>query len=115
MKRQAKSLQTKAKKNTVQPVNDPNGGKFWVTSATSGNRYLVSELANGGFQCTCKWAQYHQTDREPCTHVLAVQEYLEQAGNRALSFWSSPEDAARQHRPTERVGFGLWATSRKGQ
>ena len=110
MKRQAKTLQQKAKNNQVQPVAS---GKFWVTSATSGKRYLVSELSNGGFQCVCKWSEYHDTSKNPCSHTMAVREWLEVASNRKLSFWSAPEEAQRQHRPIERIGVGLWTTSRK--
>ncbi len=110
MKRQAKQLQDKAKRNEVEPAGS---GKFWVTSATSGKRYLVTEQATG-FACTCRWAEYHDTRIDPCTHVLAVEEWLEQAGGRSLSFWADPQAADRQHRPTELVGVGLWATSRKG-
>jgi len=109
MDRQAKTLQNKAKKNKVQPQGK---GEFSVTSATSGKTYTVTNLANGGFQCTCKWSQYHRTDLKPCSHCLAVEEWLEQAGNRSLSFWTSEEEAQRQHRPVMRVGQGLWATSR---
>jgi len=111
MKRQAKSLQTKAKKHDVRPAGP---GKFWAISATSGNRYLVSQLQNGGYACTCDWAKFHRTDFEPCSHVLAVQDYLEACDGRSLSFWADDESAERQHRPTERVGLGLWATSRIG-
>ena len=111
MKRQAKSLQTKAKKHDVRPADR---GKFWAISATSGNRYLVSRLESGGYACTCDWSKFHRTDFEPCSHVLAVQEYLELCKGRSLSFWSDSQDADRQHRPVERVGLGLWATSRAG-
>jgi len=111
MQRQAKSLQQKAKQHDVRPAGP---SQFWVISATSGKRYLVSRLQNGGYACTCKWSKFHRTDFEPCSHVLAVQELLEQCKGRKLSFWADTEGAERQHRPTERVGRGLWATSRAG-
>jgi len=111
MKRQAKSLQKKAKIHTIDAVGN---GKFWVTSASSGKRYLVSELEYGGFACTCDWSKYHRTDFEPCSHVLSVEEYLEKAGNRSLSFWADKAEASRQHRPVRWVGRGLLATSRTG-
>jgi len=107
--RQAKSLQKKAKMHTVDSLGN---GKFEVISASSGETYLVHELANGGFICTCDWGKYHRTDINPCSHVLAVEEWLEKAGNRSLSFWSDKEQASRQHRPTRWVGRGLLATSR---
>jgi len=109
MNRNAKGLQTKAKKNRVQPIG---GSEFLVTSATSGSQYLVTDLAGGGLQCTCEWSKYHRTDLKPCSHCLAVEEWLEQAGSRSLSFWASEDNAKRQHRPARLVGLGLWATSR---
>ena len=111
MTRNAKGLQTKSKKNQVQPLG---GSEFMVTSATSGERYLVTDLAGGGLQCTCEWSKYHRTDLKPCSHCLAVEEWLEQAGGRRLSFWAFEDDAKKQHRPARLVGLGLWATSRAG-
>ena len=111
MERHAKKLQQKAKKHTVNGIGN---GQFEVTSASSGGTYVVHELANGGFICVCDWGKWHRTDINPCSHVLAVEEYLEQAGGRALAFWASKEEASRQHRPTRWVGRGLLATSRVG-
>ena len=108
MKRQAKQLQSKAKKSQVGQNAD---GTFTVTSATSGKSYLVAQF-DSGFRCCCDWAKYHDTRFKPCSHVLAVEAYLEEAGTRSLSFWASEEDAKRQHRPVRRVGQGVWATSR---
>jgi hypothetical protein len=109
--RNAKALQKKAKKNQVRI--GANRAEFIVTSATSGNEYTVKALANGGFACCCDWAKWHDTSARPCSHVLAVIEWLEQAGNRSTSIWATPEDAKRQHRHIERVGLGLWVTSRR--
>jgi len=109
MTRQAKSLQKKAKIHTVNPLGN---GKFEVTSASSGEKYLVSELANGGFICVCDWGKWHRTDLNPCSHVLAVEEYLEVAGGRSLSFWADKEQAQQQHRPIRWMGHGLLSTSR---
>lgn len=110
MNRNAKGLQKKAKKHQVSPKGH---GRFAVTSASSGNTYTVVALQNGGFACCCDWAQYHDTSRRPCSHTLAVIEWLEQAGNRSTSVWASEDDAHRQHRHTEQVGYGLWMTTRK--
>ncbi len=108
MERHAKELQVKAKKHEVTHAGS---GRFWVTSASSGKRYLVREC-RVGFTCVCSWAEYNDTRMRPCSHVLAVEEWLEGVGNRALSFWSEEEDAKRQHRKTRWVGVGLLATSR---
>ena len=110
MRRHAKQLQTKSKKHEVSLGT--GRGQYIVTSATSGNEYTVTELAGGGFVCVCDWAKYHDTSREPCSHVISVMEHLEQAENRSLSVWETRADADRQHRPTDHIGFGLWTTSR---
>jgi len=112
MKRHAKTLQAKAKKNLVTPGS--GRGEFLVTSSTSGKRYTVKAHADNTFTCCCRWSQYHDTRRDPCSHVLAVMEWLEQSGARALSFWDNTEDLGRQHRRAEQIGRGLWASSRKG-
>lgn len=109
MNRQAKNLQAKAKKNQVAHISQ---GRYTVTSATSGKEYPVQEK-RGGHSCSCRWAKYHDTRINPCTHVLAVEEWLAQASGRSLSFWANDEDAKRQHRPTELVGVGLLATARR--
>jgi hypothetical protein len=110
MERHAKELQTKAKKHQVTPVGR---SQFLIDSSTSGRAYRIWQRRNGGFECSCPWSQYHDTSRRPCSHVLAVEEWLEAAGNRRLSFWADPAEAARQRRPVRRVGDGLWATSRR--
>lgn len=107
MNRHAKELQTKAKQHTVELARHG----WVVTSASSGNRYRVFER-RVGFTCNCRWAAHNDTRMKPCSHVLAVEEWLENAGNRSLSFWTDEEDAKRQHRPRRWVGVGLMATSR---
>lgn len=107
MKRNAKDLQAKAKRHTVNPVGN---GEFMVISFGSGKTYLVTDLADGGMNCTCEWTSYYKF--EPCSHILACENYLEQAGLRTLSFWGDEEQAQRQHRPIRRLSHGLWTTSR---
>lgn len=109
MKRHAKSLQSKAKKHQVQPGR----GSWLVTSARSGKGYRIWQRRNGGFECSCPWGDYHDTSKDPCSHVLALEEWLEVAGNRNLSFWATEEEAQRQRRPVRLVGNGIWATSRR--
>lgn len=108
MNRQAKKLQPKAKQNTVTRMG---AGRFEVTSSTSGNKYIVRDLGGDGFRCSCDWAKYHPA--KDCSHTLAVREWLAQANGASLSFWAAPDDAARQHRHTEALGFGLWSTERR--
>lgn len=108
MNRKAKSLQGKAKKHVVTPAGN---GHFAVESASSGNAYTVRDLGGNYFRCNCEWAAYHPM--QDCSHTLAVRDWLAHAANKSLSFWSNADDASRQHRPTENIGFGLWATERK--
>jgi len=107
MKRHAKLLQTKVKVCKVHPAGR---GHFEVVSP-SGSTYVVVDTASG-LICTCDWAAYHDTRSRPCSHALAVERWFSEAHGRLASFWSTPEDAARQHRRTRRVGTGLWMTER---
>jgi len=112
MKRQAKSLQAKAKLHDIRPVS--GRGQWIVVSGTSGEEYVVFALEYGGYACTCDWSKYHRLGSRPCSHILAVESYLESVKGRTLSYWADDESAERQHRPVERVGLDLWSTSRVG-
>lgn len=109
MKRNAKSLQEKAKTHKV--YLGKHRATYVVESGTSGESYTVWEMSDGSFRCSCEWARWNP--RDECGHTLSVREWLENSGNRSLSFWDSVEAAKRQHRPTEQVSSGLWQTSRK--
>ena len=110
MKRNAKSLQSKAKNHTVDAST---GGIFVVTSASSGNEYNVRSHKGGGFTCTCDFGLIYWRSRRPCSHILAVRDWLAEAGDRQQSYWPTQEDADRQRTPIEQVGPKLWATSRR--
>lgn len=112
MKRNAKSLQSKAKKHTVDASTD---GIFVVTSATSGIGYNVRSHKDGSFSCTCDFGLIYWRSRRPCSHILTVRDWLAEAGDRRESYWASKEDADRQRKQTERVGPNLWASSRRLQ
>jgi hypothetical protein len=108
--RNAKMLQAKAAKCEVVP--DVSHHVFVVRSP-SGSVYTVRAFPNGQWTCTCAWGLNHWRTDEPCSHILAARNWCEQSGMRALSFWADEESAQRQHRPVEKVGPELWATSRK--
>jgi hypothetical protein len=113
MQRHSKELQEKAKKCAVT-ADAEDHTKMWVDSP-SGKTYLLTEAANGGWYCTCRWSEYHDTSVRPCAHALACEMWIdEHLDDRKDSFWASEEAAKRQHQKTERVGLGLWKTSRKG-
>jgi hypothetical protein len=112
MKRNAKSLQAKAKLHDVKPVSGK--GQWVVISGTSQKQYTVFALEYGGYACTCKFGKRQHLGSRPCSHVLAVQDYLESCKGRTLSYWPDDESADKQHRPVKRVGLDLWSTSRAG-
>ena len=112
MKRNAKQLQAKAKTHDIKPVTGK--GQWVVTSGTSNNEYTVFALEYGGYACTCKFGKKQRLGSRPCSHILAVMDYLESVKGRTLSYWPDDESADRQHRPVERVGPDLWSTSRMG-
>ncbi len=109
MDRHAKELQQKSRKHQIKA--SANKGTFLIESSTSGTTYAVRAMTNGSFRCTCKWSEYNPT--KSCSHTMAVRQWLAVAGRKALSFWASTDDAARQHRSTERISNGLWATTRR--
>ena len=112
MNRNAKALQQKAKTHDIRPVSGK--GQWVVTSGTSNEEYTVFALEYGGYACTCDWSKYHRLGSRPCSHIMAVMDYLESIKGRSLSYWADDESAERQHRPVERVGLGLYSTSRLG-
>ena len=114
MNRRAKLLQSKVKAQAPR-VLELNEGVYDVASATSGTRYRVLNHWRGGYMCECEWSKWHDTRTMPCTHVLAVEEHRARQHARRLSLWACTDDAQRQHRPVERVGVGLYATSRKAE
>jgi uncharacterized Zn finger protein len=64
-------------------------------------------------RCTCTWAHYGGMG---CTHVMAALLKLADRKKRALSFWSTAEEAQRQKQRVLRLrgsGGDLWITSRQ--
>lgn len=108
MKRHAKALQSKSRKCQVYPLGS---GRFRVDSP-SGNSYLLHDTADG-VACSCDWSDYHDTTRRPCSHVLAVENWIEESHGRRLSFWATVDAADRQHRPLRQIGDGVWSTTRR--
>ncbi len=111
--RNAKGVQAKANGHQVRKVAD---GVYEVISGTSGRVYRV-ELVEGmnGATCTCDWGQWRpiRDRRSACSHVLAVHRYLAQNEGYRVSAWSSPQDAARQHRISRHIGDGVVLTYRR--
>lgn len=104
-----KRLQRESRRLKVTPLSTA-AASYRVSSGSQPERsYFVMvdpETLSG--QCTCPWAQYGGVN---CKHVLAVlrRHYAEQG---ELSFWASPQDARRQHRPVI-AGEQLYATVRR--
>jgi uncharacterized Zn finger protein len=83
---------------------------YQVRSASQPDRryFVLIDPATLSGQCTCPWAQYGGVN---CKHVLAVlrKHYANQG---EISFWATPQDALRQHRPII-AGAHLYATVRR--
>ncbi len=78
----------------------------------------IEKDGNGSVRarCTCPWAQ---NGGYGCSHVMAALAYLARRKHRAISFWPSRDDAARQkQRILHLLGdrspedTGLWITTR---
>lgn len=107
MNRRAKFLQGKQKLCEVTSV----GSGYYTVLSPSGETYIVHLGDEGRLRCNCEWSKYRP--HEPCSHRLAVVRCrMEQTQNRRPSWWSSEEDARRQHRPVAASGAGLWSTTR---
>ena len=103
MKRHSKKMQAKARKCTVQEVRGCEG--VYRVYSPSGNTYIATAE-----HCSCDWARYHPD--LICSHRMAVLNHIEeQKKGRRLSFWSTEDDAQRQHRPMK-AALDVWATSR---
>ncbi len=104
-----KALQSKSRTHEAIQTSETT---FEVTSGSSGNRYYVDLLPDGGMKCSCKWGQY-RTGKDPrsgCSHVQAA--YTLYTGRKA-SAWNTAQEAHRQHRPVIEIGDGVVLTTRK--
>ena len=109
MERHGKPLTRKSR--THQVFVSEIAGAFDVVSGSSEKTYTVRELSDGRFWCGCKWHEYHTFGE--CSHVLAVRQWLAQAGNRAVYAYSSMEEAKNAHRKIEDRNDGVTIASRK--
>ena len=104
-----KDLQQKSRRLEVVPLT-PEQGRYFVTSAAKNGSYYEVTLARDGLggSCSCPWGQY---GGENCKHVLAaLREHYASQGQ--ISFWSSLEQAQRQHRHMVQ-GERLYGTLRR--
>ena len=106
----AKPIQVKSRTHWVEEAAGYN--IYRVTSGSSGEQYTV-HFSEYGSTCSCPWGTKRSSVISGCSHVVAVNEYLDSLVGRRISVWISDEDAARQHRPTRRIGDGVVLTSRK--
>jgi hypothetical protein len=108
--RNAKSVQSKAKKNVVHPLGD---NRYQVVSASSGNVYNV-RVHGDCATCDCNWGAHRPAhdQRSGCSHVIATFGFIAEENGRKVSVWNSEADADRQHRPMLHIGNGVVLTSR---
>ena len=106
----AQPIQVKSRIHHVEETAGYNAYK--VTSGSSGEQYIVN-FSEHGSTCSCPWGTKRSSYISGCSHVVAVNEYLDSLVGRRISVWISDEDAARQHRPARKIGDGVILTSRK--
>lgn len=69
---------------------DPHPGHFHVTSAKSGNVYVVTPTGGDGASCTCEFGRHAKAGGPVCSHVKAVREFAAR-----VTVVSAAEDIAR--------------------
>jgi hypothetical protein len=106
-----KSIQSKSKTHKVLVLGN---GIYKVTSGESGEVYTVA-MTERGATCTCDWGMYREwvDPRSGCSHVVAAFRKSYEPRARAVSMWTSQEDADRQHRHQFNIGDGVTVTTRK--
>lgn len=120
--KQIKALRRKSRHLSVRLIRpgqpgDPYTAIVGSRSNAAFNHLVTVRFGPGGAieaRCTCPWAEHGGI---ACSHVIAVLSRMAAQKHRALSFWETPEEAARQkhaifhlagHRPEE----GIWITAR---
>lgn len=104
--RNAKQLQAKSRQHSITRHSDSH---YILTSGSSGHKYVVNPVK---LTCSCPFGQYNK--KSTCSHMIAVLAYIEKMEQeRQVTAWSSQEEAARQHRPVNYLGDGIYLTSRK--
>jgi hypothetical protein len=117
IKRNAKSLQSKARTHTVI-LDDIRYGRYRVISGGSGKEYIVNVFQQAGASCNCDWATKRQDalvanqGATACSHTIAVFEFIAQGSGKRVSAWGSEEEAERQHRPVTDMVDGVLLTTR---
>ena len=101
-------------KSKIHEVETLGNGIFKVTSGASDETYTVA-IVEYGATCTCPWGQYRRwaNPQSGCSHVIAAYRTSIAGQGRSISMWTSPEDAARQHRNQFGIGDGVIITTRK--
>ena len=103
------SRQSSARNHTV--IANRHG--FRVVSGSSFKSYHVHigyEDGKIGSSCSCDWCRY---GGECCSHIMAVLMHLASKQNRSIRFWTSLDEAQRQHRRLLSVGSDIYITTRK--
>ena len=106
-----KFIQGKSKTHEVETLGN---GIFKVTSGESDEIYTVAIIEYGA-TCTCPWGQYRKwaQPQSGCSHVISAYRASFAPKERAVSMWTSKEDADRQHRHQIEIGDGVIVTTRK--
>ncbi|MEP7289930.1 MAG: SWIM zinc finger family protein [Chloroflexota bacterium] len=121
--RQLKALQAKSKRLTAHAIQADRRENAFIVIVGSGTSSTFNHIVTVKFnkdgtiaaRCTCPWAEHGGI---ACSHVIAALSKLAALKHRALSFWLTPEEAARQKRSVFQLTSGtakeeVWITSRE--
>ncbi len=116
--KEIKRLQRQARRMRVRVIGPDT---LLVESRSHSHAHYIVTIEKDGAdsvrgRCTCPWAQ---NGGYGCSHVMAALSYLAARKRRAISFWPSRDDAARQKQrilhllgDTAPDDTGLWITTR---
>jgi len=82
----------------------------FLVESPSKKSYLV-HMVNQLPICCCQWKQYHQG--KSCSHEIAVELWMMQAGGYKAYLVESKEHAQKQHKKYWKCEDGIWFVLRK--
>ncbi len=101
-----KVVADKSKQHKVEQISE----KVFKVRSVSKKLYYV-RTAGSTATCGCKWGEYHPDSA--CSHVQAVQSFVEAQSGRTVKAYSADTDVSKQHRRTIQTGNGVTLVARK--
>ena len=96
----------KSKKHKVEQISE----KVFKVRSVSKKLYYVRTAASTA-TCGCKWGEYNPDSA--CSHVQAVQSFVEAQSGRTVKAYSADTDVSKQNRRTIHTGNGVTLVARK--